>query len=124
MRFMVEVDAGMEKANAVDGAGGPGPMLAKLAERFKPEAVYGKASRRGAYMVVDLKSPADISELMYALTWGTGGEPKFTPILTESFDEIIWQGQVARFTASLNSFFGREGVRPGIRARNRGRKWQ
>jgi hypothetical protein len=58
-------------------------------ERFKPEAVYGKASRRGAYMVVDLKSPADISELMYALTWGTGGEPKFTPILTESFDEII-----------------------------------
>jgi hypothetical protein len=40
-------------------------------------------------MVVDLKSPADISELMYALTWGTGGEPKFTPILTESFDEII-----------------------------------
>jgi hypothetical protein len=44
-----------------------GPMLAKLAERFKPEAVYGKASRRGAYMVVDLKSPADISELMYAL---------------------------------------------------------
>jgi hypothetical protein len=68
-------------------------MLAKLAERFKPEAVYGKASRRGAYrgayMVVDLKSPADISELMYALTWGTGGEPKFTPILTESFDEII-----------------------------------
>ena len=41
MRFMVEVDAGMEKANAVDGAGGPGPMLAKLAERFKPEAVRG-----------------------------------------------------------------------------------
>jgi hypothetical protein len=49
------------------------------------------ARRRGAVliMVVDLKSPADISELMYALTWGTGGEPKFTPILTESFDEII-----------------------------------
>jgi len=42
-----------------------------------------------AYIVVDLKSPADISELMYALTWGTGGEPKFTPVLTESFNEII-----------------------------------
>ena len=23
------------------------------------------------------------------MTWGTGGEPKFTPILTEGFDEII-----------------------------------
>ena len=89
MRFMVEVDAGMEKANAVDAAGGPGPMLAKIGQRFKPEAVYGKASRRGAYFVVDLKSPADVSELMYAMTWGTGGEPKFTPILTEGFDEII-----------------------------------
>jgi hypothetical protein len=86
MRFMVEIDAGMEKANAVDAGAGPGAMLAKLAQRFKPEAVYGKASLRGAYIV---KSPADISELMYALTWGTGGEPKFTPILTESFDEII-----------------------------------
>jgi hypothetical protein len=42
MRFMVEIDAGMEKANAIDAAGGPGAMLAKLGERFKPEAVYGK----------------------------------------------------------------------------------
>jgi hypothetical protein len=47
MRFMVEIDAGMEKANAIDAAGGPGAMLAKLGERFKPEAVYGKASRAG-----------------------------------------------------------------------------
>ena len=68
MRFMVEIDAGMEKANAIDASGGPGAMLAKLGERFKPEAVYGKASQRGAYIVVDLKSPADISELMFALT--------------------------------------------------------
>ena len=43
MRFMVEIDAGMEKANAIDASGGPGAMLAKLGERFKPEAVYGKA---------------------------------------------------------------------------------
>ena len=49
MRFMVEVDAGMEKANAVDGAGGPGPMLAKLAERFKPEAVWQGVAARCLY---------------------------------------------------------------------------
>ena len=29
MRFMVEIDAGMEKANAIDAAGGPGAMPAK-----------------------------------------------------------------------------------------------
>jgi hypothetical protein len=40
MRFVVEIDAGMEKANAIDASGGPGAMLAKLGERFKPEAVY------------------------------------------------------------------------------------
>ena len=89
MLFMVELDAGMEKANAVDAAGGPGKMLTKLRERFKPEAVYRKASQRGAYFVVDLESAADISELMFALTWGTGGQPKFTPIMSEGFDEII-----------------------------------
>jgi hypothetical protein len=30
MLFMVELDAGMEKANAVDAAGGPGKLLTKL----------------------------------------------------------------------------------------------
>ena len=53
---MVEIDAGMEKANGVDAAGGAGP-------------------------------DALISELI--VTWGTGGEPKFTPILSENFDDII-----------------------------------
>ena len=28
-------------------------MLAKLGERFRPETIYGKASRRGAYIVVN-----------------------------------------------------------------------
>lgn len=43
---MVEVNAGMERANAVDAEGGPGPVLTKIVERFRPEAVYGNASRR------------------------------------------------------------------------------
>jgi hypothetical protein len=47
MRFMVEVDAGMEKANAIDAAGGPGVMLGKLGERFKPEAVYARRQCSG-----------------------------------------------------------------------------
>jgi hypothetical protein len=49
MRFMVEVDAGMEKANAVDGAGGPGPMLAKLAELSSRRR--SMARRRGAVLI-------------------------------------------------------------------------
>jgi hypothetical protein len=89
MRFMVDHDAGMAKANEVDASGGPGPMLSKIMERFKPEVVFPKASTRGAYFVVNLETPEQISELMYALTWGTGGTPKFTPLLASSFDEVI-----------------------------------
>ena len=80
LRYMVEVNAGMERANVVDSEGGPGPVLTKIVEQFRPEAVYGNASRRGAFMVVNLETPAQMAELMYALTWLTGGEPTFTPI--------------------------------------------
>jgi hypothetical protein len=41
-------------------------------------------------MVVDLKSPTEMAELMYVLTWWAGGEPTFTPIMSpESYDEAI-----------------------------------
>jgi hypothetical protein len=43
MRFMVDHEAGMAKANEVDASGGPGPMLSKIMERFKPEVVFPKA---------------------------------------------------------------------------------
>ena len=55
---------------------------------------------------------------------GTGGEPKFTPILTENFDEIIGRAKSPGFTKELTSF------RPGgaglglSPAQYRGRKWQ
>jgi hypothetical protein len=88
MKYMMEIDAGMERANVIDVKGGPGNVLAKIAERFKPEAVYPKADTRGAYMIVDL-SPEDMSELMFVMTWFTGGKPKFTPIMSATFDEVI-----------------------------------
>jgi hypothetical protein len=39
--------------------------------------------------LVDLATPEDVSELMYALTWATDGEPTFTPILRATHDEVI-----------------------------------
>jgi hypothetical protein len=39
---MVEIDAGMEKANAIDAAGGPSAMLAKLGERFGRRRSMGR----------------------------------------------------------------------------------
>jgi hypothetical protein len=41
-------------------------------------------------MVVNLDTPADIAELMFILTWFTGTEPAFTPVMgPEAFGEVI-----------------------------------
>jgi hypothetical protein len=69
---------------------GPGPIFAKVVERFRPQAFYGNPTRREIYMVVNLDTPAQIAELMYVLTWFTGGEPTFTPIMgPEIYGEAI-----------------------------------
>ena len=81
MLYLVHGKAGMERANEVDGAPGPGPFFEKLVKRFQPQAAWGTPGARGLVMVVELKTPADMAELMYALTWFTGGEPTFTPIM-------------------------------------------
>ena len=59
-------------------------------ERFRPEAIYGNATRRELFMVVNLDTPAQMAELMYAITWFAGAEPTFTPIMRpEVFGEAI-----------------------------------
>ena len=41
-------------------------------------------------MVVNLDTPAQMAELMYAITWFAGAEPTFTPIMRpEVFGEAI-----------------------------------
>ena len=80
----------MERANAIDKSEGPGPTFKKIVERFHPQSVWGNPSRREAIMIVELKDTKEMAELMYALTWFTGGEPKFTPLMPpETFDEAI-----------------------------------
>lgn len=37
--YMVELHASIERANEIDGKGGPGPVFAYIAERFKPQAI-------------------------------------------------------------------------------------
>ena len=80
MKYLVEFHASMERGNAIDQKGGPGPLFAHIVERFKPEAFYGNPTRRQAYLIVDLPTESDVTELMFILTWGGGTEPTFTPL--------------------------------------------
>lgn len=90
MLYMVDIRAGMDRANEVDRGEGPGPVFEKIVKRFQPQAAWGVPDARRTIMVVELKSPAEIAELMYAFTWFTGGEPTFTPLMPlETFGAAV-----------------------------------
>jgi hypothetical protein len=90
MLYLVEAHPTVERANVVDSEGGPGPVFAKIAERFRPQAIYGNPSRRQIFMVVDLDTPAKMAELMYVLAWFIDVEPTFTPLMSpEIYGEAI-----------------------------------
>src|SRR5437773_6808459 len=94
MLYMVEVAASVERGNTIDAGAGPGPVFEKIAARFHPQAIYGDASRRHVFLVVDLEGPAQMAELMYVLTWFAGTEPKFTPIMPpEVYGQAIEQAK-------------------------------
>ena len=90
MLYLVESKGSMTRGNTIDAGEGPGPVFAKIVERFHPEALYGNATRRQIFMVVNLDTAAEIAELMFILTWFTGTEPAFTPVMRpEAFGEVI-----------------------------------
>ncbi len=94
MLYMVEAAASMEKGNAIDAGPGPGPFFQKIGERFHPQAFWGDPSRRHVFMVVEIEDAGQMAELMYALTWFTGTEPKFTPIMPpEVYGQAIEQAK-------------------------------
>jgi hypothetical protein len=59
-------------------------------ERFRPQAYYGVPTRREGVMIVELETPAKVAELMYVLTWATGTDPTFTPLIKpEVYEEAL-----------------------------------
>lgn len=90
MLFMVQVAPDPVIANKHDAGEGPGPMFAKIAERFRPQAFYVNPTRRDGVMMVELETPAKVAELMYVLTWFTGTDPIFTPLVKpEIYEEAL-----------------------------------
>ncbi len=90
MLYLVEVEGAMEKANDIDRGGGPGETFAKINERFRPQSFWGDPTGRHTFMVVELETPAKIAELMYILTWFTGSNPRFVPLMApEVYGEAI-----------------------------------
>ena len=96
MKYLVEVHASIERGNAIDEKGGPAPVFGYIADRFKPEAIYGNPTRRQVFLIVDLPTEADVAELMYICTWAAGTDPTFTPIMrAELFDKATQNARKA-----------------------------
>jgi hypothetical protein len=90
MLYLVELHPTIEVGDRVDAGEGPGPMIAKITERFRPQAFYGNPTRRQGFMIVELETPAMMAELMYVLTWWLKTEPVFTPLMApEIYAEAI-----------------------------------
>jgi hypothetical protein len=46
MLYLVESHPTIEAGDRTDSGEGPGPYFAKIIERFRPQAIYGNATRR------------------------------------------------------------------------------
>ena len=72
-----------------DRPGGPGPVIGRVVERFKPEAVYMSPAQRALFLVCEL-SPADMAELMATATRFAGQHPTFIPVIDgKDFGSVV-----------------------------------
>ena len=82
MKYMVHFEVTPEAGTKIEGLpGGPGPVVKRIMDRFKPEATYFAMSRRACWWAIDLDTPGDVGELMIALTDLVGGYPEFIPVV-------------------------------------------
>jgi hypothetical protein len=77
MRLTPEAGARVESR-----PGGPGPIVGKLTERFKPQAMHFAVTERTIFLVVDLKDAADVGELMVAASTICGQYPEIHAVLS------------------------------------------
>ena len=91
MRHMVHYIVTPEAGLKIEARpGGPGPVVGRLVERFKPEAMYLCPVRRECWMVVDLPTPADMAEMMIAIVGFAGAYPEIMPVMTgQEFGPVV-----------------------------------
>lgn len=81
MKFLVQVAAPAEKGGDIDAAGGPGPIVAEIMDRFSPEVMYGSAERRTLSFVADFASEHEVSVLMEICSDKLYAYPTLQPVI-------------------------------------------
>jgi hypothetical protein len=90
MKHMVRVQLTPQAGHNIEARpGGPGPIIGRLLERFKPEVVYMGPARREVFAVCDLTA-ADMAEFMIAGCEIAGQYPEFIPVIDgKDFGAIV-----------------------------------
>ncbi len=82
MHFLVTITPTYEAANALDaGPGGPGPLFAWIADRYKPLAFWVAAGRRSASWIIDVADAGQLHELVHVAARKAAVAPELTPII-------------------------------------------
>ena len=81
MKFFVEVAAPADKGAAIDAAGGPGPIVGEIMQRFHPEAFYGSADARTLRFVAELPTALDVAILMELCSDRLYAYPVLRPVI-------------------------------------------
>jgi len=90
MKYLIQMSVPPEIGNELERKpGGPGPIVGRILERFKPECVYMTTGERCIIMVADLDE-ADACELMIVSSNLGNAYPKLTPVISgENFAEVV-----------------------------------
>jgi hypothetical protein len=96
MKHMVRIQITPKAGHDIEARpGGPGPVVGRILERFKPEAVYMSPARREMFLVCNLEL-ADMAELMIAGSELAGQYPEFTPVIEgKDFGGIVGKAMPA-----------------------------
>jgi hypothetical protein len=84
MRYLVSITPDAEMNNAIDRNGEVMPLMDRLEEIFKPEALYLEAAQRKIWMVVDFATAGDLNKLTCIGIFKYGARPEFRPLFTEA----------------------------------------
>ena len=81
MKHLVQIQVTPQAGSELEARpGGPGAVIGRIVDRFKPEAVYMSPAHRSIYLVCDLDTTG-IAELMLVSSRFAGQHPVFTPVI-------------------------------------------
>ena len=91
MKYLIEIDVSPQAGNELErNKGGPGPVVNRLFETFKPEHAWLATSERKIVMIMNIDNDADMGAMMIAASTIAHAYPKFTSVVpAKEFGAVV-----------------------------------